>query len=150
MDDALAVEIFEGIAEADGDAEGPIMRESIRAFAQDLAEGAAFDPFHDDIGAAAFGVGEEFDDGGVIEVEADLLFALDPLVEEEIAFKLEVGDLDGDWCAGEEVGAAVNAGGGAGSDQAIKCVVVDAAGGSEGCVYGFHQSEDRDGAGKKS
>ena len=135
------MEIFDGIAESYSNAQCALGRK-LALLAEDVAERAALCPFHDEVDTTALVIIDELHDGGMVEFVADLLFALESLVEEGVGFDGEVGNPDGYGLAGAEVGTAVDGGGGAGSDKPLNSVVVE--------LGAFHQPEDKAEVLKKS
>ena len=68
----------------------------------------------------------------MIERLADLLFALEAIEEDGIAFHFGVGDFDGDGAAGAKVGGAKDGGHAAAGDDAVDAVMIELIAGVDG------------------
>ncbi len=131
VDDAVGVDVFERVGDAEGEFGGALGRE-LAELVEDAAEELAFDPLHDHVGLRLAGGGEDLHDAGVVEAGADVGFALEALVGGGVALDAGVGHLDGDLCAGDEVGGAEDGGHAAGGDEAVEPVVVELVAGLDG------------------
>ena len=130
MDDALAMDVVEGVAQGESDPNGALGRK-VLLFVQDLPQQAAIDPLQNHVAPAAVLVVEYAHDAGMIEFFADFFFALEPVEEDRVGFHFLVRNLDGDGPFVAQIGAAENGCHAASGDQAVDAVVIELVAGME-------------------
>ena len=124
MHDPLAMNVIEGLAQGESNADGAL-RGKLFLFVQDLAQQAAVHPFQNHVAAAALFIVEYANDAGMIEFFADFLFALEAVEQDRVGFHFLVGNLDRDGAPVARVRAAENRGHAASGDQAIDAVMIE-------------------------
>jgi hypothetical protein len=100
--DALRLEVDERVADLPGDCEGLLGRERVLAV-HERAQRLALDVLHRHVHPALLARLQDPDDVRVIELLPDLLLAVEPLVEDDVALELRVRDLERDGRAAEGV-----------------------------------------------
>ncbi len=130
VDNALAVNVVEGIAQGESNADGALGRKFL-LFVQDLAQQAAVHPFQNHVAPAAIFVVEYPNDAGMIELFADIFFPFEPVEEDRVGFHFRMRNLDRDRPAVAHVRAAENRCHAASGDQAIDAVMIELIAGME-------------------
>ena len=85
MDDAVAVDVVQRIADAQRDSYGALRRKFL-LLVEDFAQQPAIDPFHHHVDLAAVAVGVHLHHAGMIEGLADILLAMKAVEEDRVAF----------------------------------------------------------------
>ena len=124
MNDALAMDVVEGVAQRESDADGPFLGK-LFLFIQNLAQQAAVHPFQDHVAAAALFIVVYTNNAGVIELLADFLLALEAVKQDRVGFHFLMGNLDRDGAPVARVRPAKNRGHAASGDQGIDAVMVE-------------------------
>src|ERR1700735_5531552 len=94
MEDALAVNVIERVADIRADANRALGLE-LPGFVEDIAQAASFHPFHHHGYAFRIVDLQHFHDAGMIELPADIRLPLKAAVENHVGFHLGEGDFDG-------------------------------------------------------
>ena len=84
MHDAVIVDVLQRIQNARRDLDGALRRQLL-LLVQDLPQQPAVHPLHDHVNLAAVIVGEDLHHAGMVHVLADLLLALEAVVQKRIA-----------------------------------------------------------------
>ena len=122
--DAFAMDIFEGIADSQRDTNGAVNGQ-LFLFDQDLPQQPPIHPFHDHVHAAAIIVGVYLHHARMIELLANLFFALEAIVEKRIGFHFRMGNFDGYGTPALQVGGAINRGHTAPGDEVFQAVMIE-------------------------
>ena len=138
VDNAVGVDVFEGVENTDGDADGALLGDA--AFVEDLAQQAALAPLHDHVDAGALLAAVDAHDLGVVEFFADAGFALKAVEEDGVGFQVGVGNFEGDDAVIPQVGGAVDGGHSAAGDRRLDAVGIDLRTGFKG-VEKTHRAE---------
>jgi len=104
MDDTLAVNVFESIADTESDPDRTL---SARL---DLPKDLPFRPFHDDADAAHVAVRNNLGHARVVQFPANFRLTLEAAEERRITFHLEMRNLDGNRAARAQVRGTVDRG----------------------------------------
>ncbi len=123
MHHAVGMDIFQCVQNANGDADGPVLRNL--ALIQNIAQQPAFAPLHDHVNAGALLIAKNAHHLGMVQFFANSRLPLKAVEEDGVGFQVGMRNLQGDYAVIAQVDGAVDRGHAAARDRRLNAVEID-------------------------